>query len=65
MAVEEGYLQRNPAKVLYIPRECRRAVARVMGMEQVRLLFSTLDVREQLVAKLAVLSMMRPGEIFD
>jgi hypothetical protein len=27
-------------------------------------LFSVLDVREQLIAKLAVLAGMRPGEIF-
>ena len=51
------------AKLPYIPRECRRAVARVMDMEQARLLLSTLDVREQLITKLAVLAGMRTDEI--
>lgn len=32
--------------------------------EEVRLLFSVLDVRERLVARLALLAGMRPGEIF-
>lgn len=64
MAVVEGYLQRSPAALLFTPRECRRGVARIMVVEEVRLLFSVLDVRERLIAKLAVLAGMRPGEIF-
>lgn len=64
MAVVEGYLERNPAKLLFTPKECRRAATRTMTVEQVRLLFSVLDVRERLIAKLAVLAGMRPGEIF-
>jgi len=35
-----------------------------MTVEQVRLLFSVLDVRERLIAGLALLAGMRPGEIF-
>jgi len=64
MAVAEGYLQRNPAALLFTPRECRRAITRVMNVQDVRLLFAVLDVRERLIAKLGVLAGMRPGEIF-
>ena len=64
MAVAEGYLRRSPAALLFTPRECRRAATRVMTVEEVRQLFSVLDVREQLIAKLALLAGMRPGEIF-
>lgn len=64
MAVAEGYLQRNPAALLFTPRECRRAVARVMTVEDVRQMFRVLDVRERLIAKLALVAGMRPGEIF-
>ena len=64
MAVAEGYLQRNPAALLFTPRECKRAVVRVMTVEDVRRMFRVLDVRERLVAKLALLAGMRPGEIF-
>jgi integrase len=64
MAVSEGYLQRNPAALLFTPRGCRRPETRVMTLEEVRLLFSVLDVRERLIARLALLAGMRPGEIF-
>lgn len=64
MAVAEGYLQRNPAKVLFTPRECPRPRTRTMTFEQVRGMFSVLEIRERLIAKLAVLAGMRPGEIF-
>jgi integrase len=64
MAVAEGYLKRSPAALLFTPRESRRAATRVMTVEEVRQLLSVLDVREQLIAKLALLAGMRPGEIF-
>jgi len=64
MGVAEGYLQRSPATLLFTPRECRRATPRVMTVEEVREMFNVLEVRERLVAKLAVLAGMRPGEIF-
>jgi integrase len=64
MAVAEGHWQRNPASLLFTPRECKRAVVRVMTVEDVRRMFRVLEVRERLVAKLALLSGMRPGELF-
>ena len=64
MAVAEGFLLRNPAQLLFTPRECPRASVRIMTIEEVRTLFGVLDVRERLIARLAVGSGMRPGEIF-
>jgi integrase len=64
MAVAEGFLARNPATLLYTPRECPRPKATVMTVEEVKLLFSALAVRERLIAALAVIAGMRPGEIF-
>lgn len=64
MAVAEGYLRRNPAVLLFTPRECRRPGTRVMTLEEVRTMLSALNVRERLIAKLALLAGMRPGEIF-
>lgn len=64
MAVAEAYLRKNPALLLFTPRECRKPVARVMTLEEVRLLLRALGVRERLIAKLALLAGMRPGEIF-
>jgi integrase len=64
MAVAEGYLRRNPATLLFTPRYARRPTPRIMTVDEVRQLFQILDVRERLIAKLAVLAGMRPGEIF-
>ena len=64
MAVEERHLERNPAELLFIPRSARRPEHRVMTIEEVKRLFEVLDTRERLIAKLAILSGMRTGEIF-
>jgi integrase len=64
MAVTEGNLPRNPAELLFVPREARRPAAPRMTLEQVNLALSVLDLRERVIAGLAILAGMRPGEIF-
>jgi integrase len=64
MAISEGYVERNPALLLYTPRDAGRAERRVMSIQEVQACFAALDQRERLVVKLAVLTGMRPGEIF-
>ena len=54
MAVAEGFLLRNPAQLLFTPRECPRAATRIMTIEEVRILLGVLEVRERLIARLAV-----------
>ena len=64
MAVSEGILTRNPAKLLFTPRDCPRPTIRIMTMEEVPRIFAVLETRERLIARLAILAGMRPGEIF-
>jgi integrase len=64
MAVAENYLQRNPADLLFVPREAPRAAVPHMTADQVKLLFSVLDLREKVIGGMAVIAGMRPGEIF-
>lgn len=64
MVVNEGHLDRNPAELLFIPREARRPEKQVMTREEVKKLFEVLEVRERLIAQLAILAGMRTGEIF-
>jgi integrase len=64
MAVAEGHIVRNPASLLFTPREAPKPVHRVMSLEEVQVCFSILDQRERLIVKLAVMAGMRPGEIF-
>jgi integrase len=64
LAVAEGALQRNPALLLFTPRTAPRPKREVMTIEHVRTCFRVLVLRERLIAKLAILAGMRPGEIF-
>jgi hypothetical protein len=64
MAVAEGQVVRNPALLLFTPKEAAKPERRVMNIREVRLCFSVLDERERLIKKLAILAGMRPGEIF-
>jgi len=64
LAVAEGFLLRNPAQVLFTPRDCPRPKATFMTVEQVQTLLGALAIRERLIAALAVIAGMRPGEIF-
>jgi integrase len=64
MAVAEGFLLRNPAQLIFTPRECPRASTRIMTIGDVKKLLEVLNVREQLIARLAIMAGLRPGEIF-
>ena len=64
MAVAEGHIQRNPALMLFTPREAARRERRVMNLEEVKKCLEVLDLRERLIVKFAIIAGMRPGEIF-
>ncbi len=64
MAVAEGHLERNPALMLFTPKEAVQPLRRVMNLQEVQKCFAALDGRERLIAKLAIIAGMRPGEIF-
>ena len=64
MAIAEGYLQKNPAQLLFTPREAPLPDKRTMSWKEVKLLLSVLDLREHLICILAIISGLRPGEIF-
>jgi integrase len=64
MAVAEGHVERNSALLLFTPKEAKKPVRRAMTISEVQLCFSVLDLRDRLIAKLAILAGMRPGEIF-
>ena len=64
MAVAEGHVERNPALLLFTPKEAAKPIRRVMNIQEVQNYFAALDRRERLIAKLAIVAGMRPGEIF-
>src|SRR2546425_260704 len=64
LARAEGFVNKNPATLLFTPRTARTFDKRYMTKEDVQACFSTLNLRERLIVKFAVLAGMRPGEIF-
>jgi integrase len=64
MAVAEGIIRLNPALLLFTPREAKRPTRRRMTLQEVALALQALSFRERVIAKLAVIAGMRPGEIF-
>jgi integrase len=64
MAVSEGALQRNPAQLIFTPRDAARPPKRTPTGAELRKVFCALDLRERLIYMLAFMAGMRPGEIF-
>ena len=59
-----AYISKNPAELLFVPRDAKRSERRVMNRQDVQQCFAALEVRERLIVKLAMLAGLRPGEIF-
>ena len=64
LALSEGVVERNPATTLYTPRHCQPGrKKRVLTAEDIDAMIAALDVREQIIVRLATFEGMRPGEI--
>ena len=50
--------------LLFVPKECKKPQRPVMTLEQAKLAFSLLNLRERLILKFGVLAGMRVSEIF-
>lgn len=55
-AIVEGITDKNPAALLFTPEECPKPEHPTMGIEDVRLAFTVLPLRDRLIMKLAILS---------
>src|SRR5262249_24522658 len=53
MAVAEGVITKNPATLLYTPRECNRPERRTMTLKEVNKACNALALRERLIVKFA------------
>jgi integrase len=63
LATQDRLLTHNPTEVLFTPRRLVPPARRVLCPEQIQSILQVLDLREQLVVRLALFSGMRPGEI--
>jgi integrase len=64
LALSEGFVTKNPAVTLFVPKGCKRTTRRVMTLQDVQRAIVVLELRERLVFKLATVAGLRPGEIF-
>ena len=65
-AISEGVVDRNPATELFTPRVCKEARAhQVLSPDQAIAMIGALDLREKVIARLAIWEGMRPGEILS
>jgi integrase len=64
LAVSDGLIDHNPAQELRVPKDCRPGRARrSLTAEEVNQYLGVLDLRERLMARLAIFEGLRPGEI--
>jgi len=64
LAISDGLVVNNPAAELRIPRKCQPGRAmRPLTEEEVNTYLEVFDLRERLIAHLAIFEGMRPGEI--
>jgi integrase len=64
VALAEGFIERNPAELLFTPRNAKQAVRRFATVGEIAQAFAVVGIRERLIFKLAGIAGMRPGEIF-
>jgi integrase len=64
LAVNEGYIQRDPAAMLFIPREAKQPIRKVMNLAEANQMIAALPLMERLIILFAILAGMRPSEIF-
>jgi len=64
VAVAEGFIERNPAELLFTPQNTKQTVRRMATVAEIAKAFAVVDLRERLIFKLAGIAGMRPGEIF-
>jgi integrase len=64
LAVSDGLVSNNPAAELRIPKKCQAGRdLRPLTEEEVNTYLEVFDLREKLIARLAIFEGMRPGEI--
>jgi site-specific recombinase XerD len=52
MATAEGIVNRNPAALLFMPRECSKPEHRMMTVDEIKRAFGVLELRERLIFKI-------------
>jgi len=63
LALAEGYTDRDPTAALFTPKEKAPSPSPSLSKEEVEIYVNVLELRERVIAHLAIICGMRPGEI--
>jgi integrase len=63
LALAEGYTERDPTAALFTPKEAAPSPSPSLSKEEVETYVNALEPRERVIAQLAIICGMRPGEI--
>ena len=63
MAIAEKVIESSPATRLYTPKHAPKGTTRAMSVEEVQAAFAAVDLREEVLLHMAILSGFRPGEM--
>ncbi len=64
LAISEGVIDRNPATSLFTPRNYQKGRKKlVLSAAEISSMLGALEIREQLISRLAIFEGMRPSEI--
>jgi integrase len=64
LALSDGLVDHNPAQTLRVPKDCKAGrTTRPLTEAEVPVYLGVLDLRERLMARLAIFEGLRPGEI--
>jgi integrase len=63
MAIAEKVIEASPTTRLYTPKHAAKGQTRAMSVEQVNTALTAVDLREQVLLHMAILSGFRPGEM--
>jgi integrase len=63
LALAEGFIDRDPTAALFTPKDAAPSPSPSMNKEEVEIYVNALELRERVIAQLAIICGMRPGEI--
>ena len=63
-AIEQDFIQKNPARKLLLPKELRPADKTTLTWEQLRLVLASVSLRDRILLTLDMTETFRPSELF-
>jgi site-specific recombinase XerC len=63
-AIDQGFVERNPARKLILPKELRPVDRTTLTWDQLRLVLASVPLRDRILLTLEMTETFRPSELF-